>query len=310
MKVLKKLGIIGTMLVMFLGSGCSDTSSKDLQKQNNATKNIQLEEKDKSAESLGKEDVTSKEKEAVEEQRSQENKSDNTPDKSSNEVKSPIKLETVVIARVVDGDTFELKDGRKVRLVGVNTPESTTRTEPYGKIASDYTKKQLTGKTVYLEKDVSDTDQYGRSLRIAWISPPSKISEAEIRSKMYNAALVLGGYAEPSTYPPDVKYASYFRKFAEEARKAKKGLWSIDPVNGTTKGDLDKAGSSSTTPKPAPAPTQKQTTTTGKIKGNINSKGEKIYHVPGGEYYDKTVAEELFNTEADAKAAGYRKSKR
>lgn len=46
------------------------------------------------------------------------------------------------------------------------------------------------------------------------------------------------------------------------------------------------------------------------IRGNISSSGEKIYHVPGGEYYDVTVAEEKFCTQADAKAAGYRKSKR
>lgn len=46
------------------------------------------------------------------------------------------------------------------------------------------------------------------------------------------------------------------------------------------------------------------------IKGNINSKGEKIYHVPGGQFYDKTVPEAWFFTEADARAAGYRASKR
>lgn len=45
------------------------------------------------------------------------------------------------------------------------------------------------------------------------------------------------------------------------------------------------------------------------IKGNISSSGEKIYHVPTGEFYDATVAEETFCTEAEAKAAGYRKSK-
>ncbi|MFU0824668.1 ComEC/Rec2 family competence protein [Clostridium sp.] len=48
----------------------------------------------------------------------------------------------------------------------------------------------------------------------------------------------------------------------------------------------------------------------GLIKGNINSKGEKIYHIPGGAYYDKTVPEVWFNTEEEAKAAGFRPSKR
>ena len=46
------------------------------------------------------------------------------------------------------------------------------------------------------------------------------------------------------------------------------------------------------------------------IKGNINSKGEKIYHVPGGVFYDKINTKKYFDTEKDAQAEGYRKSKR
>lgn len=48
----------------------------------------------------------------------------------------------------------------------------------------------------------------------------------------------------------------------------------------------------------------------GLIKGNINSKGEKIYHMPGGSYYDKTNPEAWFKTEIEAQAAGFRRSKR
>lgn len=148
-------------------------------------------------------------------------------------------LQKVVVARVIDGDTFELSDGRKVRLIGVNTPESTTRTEEYGKEASNYTKSKLEGKEVYLQKDVSETDRYGRLLRIVWLKVPTDdMNENEIRSKMFNADLVINGYAEPSTYPPDVKYAEYFRKFAREAREAERGLWAYGEY-GTTKGDLD-----------------------------------------------------------------------
>jgi micrococcal nuclease len=294
-KVLKNLYISGTLIALLLSTGCSGTNLENTQKQNDPTNDVKIEEKQETK---------------TEEQKPAENKSGSTSEKPGTAVKSPVNLEKAVVARVVDGDTFELKDGTRVRLVGVNTPESTTRTEEYGKAASNYTKKQLTGKTVYLEKDVSDTDQYGRKLRILWLAPPSNLSESEIRAKMYNATLVLGGYAEPSTYPPDVKYADYFRKYAVEARNAKKGLWAIDPVYGTTKGDLDKSVSSPKTSTPSPAPSNTQTSTKGKIKGNINSKGEKIYHVPGGYYYEKTVAEELFDTEAQAQAAGYRKSQR
>lgn len=148
-------------------------------------------------------------------------------------------LQAAIVSRVVDGDTFELSDGRKVRLIGINTPESTTRTEEYGKEASNYTKSKLEGKRVYLQKDVSETDQYGRLLRIVWLSVPTNdMNENEIRSKMFNANLVINGYAEPSTYPPDVKYADYFRKFAREAREANRGLWAYGEY-GTTKGDFD-----------------------------------------------------------------------
>lgn len=295
MKVFKNLYITGTLLALLLSAGCSDTGIDNTQKQNDPANDVKIEEKQETK---------------TEEQKPVENKTVPAADKPNTAVKSPVNLEKAVVARVVDGDTIELKGGTKVRLVGVNTPESTTRTEEYGKEASDYTKKQLTGKTVYLEKDVSDTDQYGRKLRILWLTPPSNLSESEIRTKMYNAKLVIEGYAEPSTYPPDVKYADYFRKYAVEARNAKKGLWAIDPIYGTTKGDLDKSAGNSKTPTPAPAPSKTQTSSKGKIKGNINSKGEKIYHVPGGYYYDKTVAEELFDTEAQAQAAGYRKSQR
>src|SRR5699024_6067218 len=50
---------------------------------------------------------------------------------------------------------------------------------------------------------------------------------------------------------------------------------------------------------------------TGMIKGNINENGEKIYHLPGGEYYDKTIitpetGEQYFETEEEAIAAGFR----
>ncbi|OUM91274.1 MAG: thermonuclease [Parageobacillus thermoglucosidasius] len=133
-----------------------------------------------------------------------------------------------------------------MRLIGVNTPESTIRTEPYGKEASKYTKSKLEGKKVYLQRDVSQTDRYGRLLRIVWLQiPTDDMNESEIRTKMFNADLVLNGYAEPSTYPPDVKYADYFRKFAREAREENKGLWAYGEY-GTTKGDFDPKQSSGT----------------------------------------------------------------
>jgi micrococcal nuclease len=139
-----------------------------------------------------------------------------------------ISFEKAVVARVVDGDTVVLSDGRRVRFIGVDSPESTSDVEFYGKEASEYTKSQLTGKTVYLEKDVSETDKYGRLIRYVWLSLPSEISDSEIRGKMYNAILVLEGYAQAGTYPPDVRYQDYLTRYNSEARSKEKGLWNKD----------------------------------------------------------------------------------
>ena len=83
----------------------------------------------------------------------------------------------------------------------------------------------LYGKTVYLEKDVSETDKYGRLLRYVWFQVPNDFSENEIKENMFNASLVLNGYANATTYPPDVKYTNYFNKFEKTARNENIGLW-------------------------------------------------------------------------------------
>ena len=187
-------------------------------------------------------------------------------EKSKNEATlANLGLEAATVSRVVDGDTIETTDGRKIRFIGVNTPESTTRKETYGKEASDYTKSKLDGKEIWLQKDVSDTDRYGRQLRFIWLAiPTDDMNESELRAKLFNADLVLNGYAEPSTFPPDVKYNEYFAKFAREARESGTGLWAFG-TEGTTKGDLDTkaaAKNTTTTRKPAATTTQPAANTT------------------------------------------------
>jgi len=149
------------------------------------------------------------------------------------EQSAPVRLQQAYVSCVIDGDTIVVNLAgakEKVRLIGVDTPESTTRHEPYGEEASEFTKSKLAGRKVYLEKDVSERDKYGRLLRYIWLEPPSQINEREIRSKMFNAVLVLEGYAQVATYLPDVKYTGYFVKFQREAREAGRGLWGISAV--------------------------------------------------------------------------------
>ncbi|WP_312649713.1 thermonuclease family protein [Proteiniclasticum sp.] len=122
-----------------------------------------------------------------------------------------------------------------MRIIGVNTPEATITTELYGKEASNYTKEKLTGKTIYLQKDVSDTDKYGRLLRYAWLEVPNEITKETIAKHMFNAHLLLEGYGQPYTLQPDSKHADIFVEFARGAREEEKGLWKINQ-EGTTKG--------------------------------------------------------------------------
>lgn len=137
------------------------------------------------------------------------------------------------VTRVVDGDTIEVAiSGKKetIRLIGVDTPETVKPNhpvEPYGKEASDFTKSQLGGKAVFIETDVQERDRYGRLLSYIWIEPPAEETDQEIRKKMFNAMLLLNGYAQILTVPPNVKYVEYFTTYQIEAREANKGLWGI-----------------------------------------------------------------------------------
>ena len=117
--------------------------------------------------------------------------------------------------RVIDGDTVEVEDvtGTKyrVRYIGIDTPETS---EDYGDIATEKNKGLVEGKTIKLEKDVSDTDVYGRILAYVYVG-----------DIFVNAYLVENGYAQVYTYPPDVKYSDYFLELQEEAREAERGFW-------------------------------------------------------------------------------------
>lgn len=177
---------------------------------------------------------------------------------------SSIRVSPATVVRVVDGDTavFRLQGGaeEKVRFIGVDTPESTNRVEPYGEEAGNYTRSALSvGRQVYLEQDVEARDRYGRLLAYVWLDTPSAISDAEIRAKMFNAKLALDGYAQQMTIPPNVKYADYFRRYVAEARDSNAGMWG--------------SGSSSTVGDPsAAAPPAASGGTAANYIGNRNSK--------------------------------------
>ena len=133
--------------------------------------------------------------------------------------------DTFLVTKVIDGDTIELENGQKVRYIGIDTPETVDprrKVECFGKEASDKNKELVLNKRVQLVKDVSETDKYGRLLRYVYVNDPSIDSGQVI---FVNNTLVREGFANASTYPPDVKFALQFKKAEEEARAQGKGLW-------------------------------------------------------------------------------------
>ena len=123
------------------------------------------------------------------------------------------------VERVVDGDTVVLDGGEKVRLVGINTPESVDPRRPvqwYGKEASAFTTALLQGKRVRMEQDVEKTDRYGRTLGYLSLEDGTFV----------NLRLVEEGYAFAYPFPPNVAHEEEFRDAERRAREKGLGLWS------------------------------------------------------------------------------------
>src|SRR3989344_7189178 len=98
------------------------------------------------------------------------------------------------VARVIDGDTFELQDGEKVRLMGIDAPDEE---ECYFKESKEALDKLLKGKSVELRKDVTDTDEFGRLLRHAILSSRGS-AEDNVLVEEY---MVAGGFAISRSNP-------------------------------------------------------------------------------------------------------------
>lgn len=133
------------------------------------------------------------------------------------------------LVRVADGDTVRVVvDGveERVRYIGIDSPElhpsSPATPDPYAEAASEANARLLAGGRMVLEKDVSERDRYGRLLRNVWI-------ERDGTWTFVNLALVAEGYAQVSTFPPDVAYVDVLLAAERAAREGGRGLWSGPP---------------------------------------------------------------------------------
>lgn len=135
-----------------------------------------------------------------------------------------IEGQQIKVTKVIDGDTFVIEKDITVRMLGVDTPETKDPRKPvecFGKQASNETKSLIDGRVVILQKDVSETDKYGRLLRYVFLPLDGD------QLLFVNDYLIRSGFAKILNYPPDVKYAQQFLQAQMEAKNNKRGLWKV-----------------------------------------------------------------------------------
>ena len=153
------------------------------------------------------------------------------------------------VARVVDGDTLLLEDGRRVRLLGVDTPETKhpeRPPEPWGREATAFTEKAVAGRRIVLEFGDEPTDRYGRVL--AWVRYAAPTQQpaaanpgdrdvardparlADRFPRLLNRDLVAAGLSPAVLLSPlRADYRWQLIQAEREAREARRALWSDQP---------------------------------------------------------------------------------
>lgn len=200
------------------------------------------------------------------------------------------------IAVAGDGDSLTIR-GERIRLFGIDAPEfdqACTRAGKQwacGQEAANQLAKLVTGKEVRCVP--AGEDAYGRT-----------VARCSAGAVDVNGAMVAQGFAIAFR-----KYSADYVAAENSARSAKRGMWAgsfelPSEVRAAATGSIRRASRS----RSRTTSSQSFTATSCSIKGNRSRRGEWIYHVPGMPYYEQTQAEEVFCSEAAARAAGYRRA--
>lgn len=197
-------------------------------------------------------------------------------------------------ASVIDGDTLDIH-GKRIRLHGIDAPESDqvcTRHDGQrwrcGQQAALALDDRIGQRTVQCRQQ--DTDRYGRV-----------VAECFAGGESLNRWLVAQGWA--------VAYRQFSTAYVGDearARRAGAGIWSGDftpPAEHRQQARIPAATAASAPPSGC------------RIKGNISAAGERVYHSPGQQHYERTridtaAGERWFCSPAQAEAAGWRPAKR
>jgi endonuclease YncB( thermonuclease family) len=206
------------------------------------------------------------------------------------------------VASVIDGDTIEIH-GQRIRLHGIDAPESSQPCDLNGKAwrcgqaSASALAEHIGRRPVTCEP--RDRDRYGRL-----------VAACSVAGANISAWMVREGWA--------VAYRRYSQDFVADeaaAHSAKRGIWRSSFIVPWEWRAQRRAGAGAVGARPvsSPSPSSESRRIGCDIKGNINSKAERIYHVPGGRSYASTVidptrGERWFCSEAEAQAAGWRRA--
>lgn len=209
-------------------------------------------------------------------------------------------------ATAVDGDSLEMT-GVRIRLFGIDAVEGRQTCQrngsswACGQDASELLKVMVRGKQVTCEQ--RDRDRYGRVVAVC-TADGYDLGEAMVQS----------GYAVALSTISDA-----YVGIEDRARSAKVGIWGAQFDMPAVYRDANPTPATKVVPQSVRRTTPQRTSNNAwqapepysngcAIKGNRNRKGQWIYHLPGMPYYDVTRPEEIFCTEAQAIAAGYRRA--
>jgi len=185
--------------------------------------------------------------------------------------------QSFTVVEVTDGDTIRLDDGRRIRYIGVDTPEED---ECFGQEAKKVNSDLVLGKEVRLEMDINEMDHFGRYLAYVYLQ--------EGKKKIFvNEFLLTKGIGEFFLDTVNLRYQDLLVQVAEKAHEENKGLWRACTP------DFKKGC---------------------QIKGNIDRLDKRWYHLPSFRHYKATEVnlehgDRWFCTEEEAQGAGFKRAR-